>query len=106
MTAAMQAASGTGLPLNPSLSLQRVLQDISASLEDLQTVVKEAGSHGEIDRGMAEPTSGANFKDYPDLFDLAPDAYLVTDTQTIIAAGNQAAAAILKVNRDALPGTP
>ena len=44
MMAEIKAASGTGLPAKPSPSLKRVLQDISASLEDLQAVVREAES--------------------------------------------------------------
>ena len=42
MTAEMKAASGTGLSPKPSSSLKRVLQDISASLEDLQAVVQRS----------------------------------------------------------------
>jgi putative nucleotidyltransferase with HDIG domain/PAS domain S-box-containing protein len=106
MTAEMKAASGTGLSLKPSPSLKSVLQDISASLEDLQAVVKEADLQGEKDRGAAEPTPGADDRGYQDLFDLAPDAYLVTDAQTIIAASNQAAAATLKKDQGSLKGMP
>ena len=85
LTAEIKAASGTGLSPKPSPSLKRVLQDISASLEDLQAVVKEADLQGEKDRAAAEPTPDAADRGYRDLFDLAPDAYLVTDAQTIIA---------------------
>jgi putative nucleotidyltransferase with HDIG domain/PAS domain S-box-containing protein len=97
LTAEVKAASENGLPLKPSPSLKRVLQDISASLEDLQAVVKEADLQGEKDREAAD-------RGYQDLFDLAPDAYLVTDAQTIIAASNQAAAATLKVDQASLKG--
>jgi len=104
MMAEIKAASGTGLSLKPSPSLKRVLQDISASLEDLQAVVREADLEGEKERAAAEPAPSAPDKGYLDLFDLAPDAYLVTDAQTIIAESNQAAAAMLKVDQGSLIG--
>jgi PAS domain S-box-containing protein/putative nucleotidyltransferase with HDIG domain len=104
MTAEIKPPSGTGPSLQPSPSLKSVLQDISASLEDLQAVVKEADLQGEKDRGPAEPAPDAVARGYQDLFDLAPDAYLVTDAQTIIAASNVAAAATLKVDQGSLQG--
>jgi len=99
-----KAASGTGPLLKSSPSLKRVLQDISASLEDLQAVVREADLHGEPDVASAEACPGPDDRIYQDLFALAPDAYLVTDAQTIIVQGNQAAATMLKVDRDSLIG--
>ena len=42
MMAESKAAAGTGLPTKPRPSLKRVLQDISASLEDLQAVVQRS----------------------------------------------------------------
>ncbi len=106
MTAEIKAASGTGLPPKPRPSLKSVLQDISASLEDLQAVVKEADLQGEKERGPVEPTADEVDRGYQDLFDFAPDAYLVTDAQTIIVASNQAAAATLKVDQGSLQGMP
>jgi PAS domain S-box-containing protein/putative nucleotidyltransferase with HDIG domain len=86
----------------PGPSLKKVLQDISTSLEDLQAVVREADLLGEPDAAAPAPAPADRL--YQDLFDLAPDAYLVTDAQTAIIHGNQAAAQILQVDRDALPG--
>jgi PAS domain S-box-containing protein/putative nucleotidyltransferase with HDIG domain len=100
------AAAGTGLPTKPRPPLNRVLQDISASLGDLQAAVREAELQGEKDRAEAESGLVAAERGYQDLFDLAPDAYLVTDAQTIIAESNQAAVAMLKVSRDFLKGKP
>ena len=106
MMAEIKAAAGTGLPTPPRPSLKRVLQDISASLGDLQAAVRDAESQGEKDRAPAESALVAADRSYQDLFDLAPDAYLVTDAQTIIAESNQAAAAMLKVDRGFLKGKP
>jgi putative nucleotidyltransferase with HDIG domain/PAS domain S-box-containing protein len=90
--------------LKASPSLQRVLEDISASLEDLQAVVKEADLHAELDAAPAGAVPGPEACAYEDLFAWAPEAYLVTDAQTIIVQGNHAAAALLQVDREALPG--
>jgi PAS domain S-box-containing protein/putative nucleotidyltransferase with HDIG domain len=97
--------SGTGLPMKQSSSLKKVLHDISASLEDLQAVVQKADFQEEKERS-SEPAPGPAERVYRDLFDLAPDAYLVTDAQTIIAESNQAAAAMLKVDHASLKGMP
>ncbi|MBU4448504.1 MAG: HD domain-containing protein [Proteobacteria bacterium] len=106
MMAENKTAAGTGLPTQPRPSLNRVLQDISASLGDLQAAVREAELQGEKDKAAAESDLVAADKGYQDLFDLAPDAYLVTDGQTIIAESNQAAVAMLKVDRGFLKGKP
>jgi len=106
MKAEIDAAAGSGLPAKPRPSLKRVLQDISASLGDLQAVVREAECHGEKDPAAAESGMVAPDRGYRDFFDLAPDAYLVTDAQTIIVESNQAAVALLKVNQGFLKGKP
>ncbi len=106
MLAENKVASGAGLSLKPSSSLHGVLQGISASLEDLQAAVKEAELQGEADRAAAGPAPGAADRGCRDLFDLAPDAYLITDGQTVIAESNPAAAAMLKVDQGSLPGKP
>ena len=106
MMAEINAAAGTGLPTKPRPALKRVLQDISASLGDLQAAVRDAEAQGEKDVAPAESGLVAADRSYQDLFDLAPDAYLVTDAQTIIAESNQAAAAMLKVDRGFLKGKP
>ena len=106
MMAERKAAAGTCLPTKPRPSLKRVLHDISASLGDLQAAVREAEIQGEKDRAAAESGLVAADRGYQDLFDLAPDAYLVTDAQAIIAESNQAAVAMLKVDRGFLKGKP
>ena len=106
LMAGIKAASGTGLPAKPRPSLNRVLQDISASLGDLQTAVREADLRGEADRAAAESAMVEANRGYRDLFDLAPDAYLVTDAQTVIAESNPAAAAMLQVDQGSLQGKP
>jgi putative nucleotidyltransferase with HDIG domain/PAS domain S-box-containing protein len=102
----IKAAAGTGLLSKPRPSLKSVLQDISASLGDLQAAVRQAEFQGEQDRAAAEAGLVAADRGYQDLFDLAPDAYLVTDAQAVIAESNQAAASLLKMDRSFLKGKP
>lgn len=106
MTPEIKGPAGSGQSLKSSPLLKRVLQDISASLEDLQDVVREADLQAEKDRAPAEPAPDAADRRYQNLFELAPDAYLVTDAQTIIEESNQAAAAMLKVDQGFLKGKP
>jgi putative nucleotidyltransferase with HDIG domain/PAS domain S-box-containing protein len=101
-----KTAAGTDMPTKPRSSLNRVLEDISASLGDLQAAVREAELQDEKEQAAAESGMVAAHRGYQDFFDLAPDAYLVTDAQTIIAESNQAAAALLKVERSFLKGKP
>jgi PAS domain S-box-containing protein len=47
-----------------------------------------------------------NLLRYQDLFDFAPDAYLVTDVQAVIQEANHAAAALLNTRKEFLVGKP
>ena len=101
MTAEIKAASGTGLPLKPGPSLKSVLQDISASLEDLQAGGKRGSiSKSErVKRAAAEPTPGSADRGYQDLFGLSPRCLPGNRCPGFtIVASNQAAAATLKVD--------
>ena len=82
------------------------MQDISISLGDLQAAVREAECQSEKDPTAAESGLVAADRGYQGLFDLAPDAYLVTDGQTVIADCNPAAAAMLQVDQGSLKGKP
>ena len=106
MMAQIKAAAGTGLSLKPNPAGNSVLPNIPASLKDLETVGREADLQGKKDLAPAEPGSAEADRSYQDLFTLAPDAYLVTDGQTIIAESNQAAAALLMMDQGSLKGKP
>jgi putative nucleotidyltransferase with HDIG domain/PAS domain S-box-containing protein len=106
LMAEIKTAAGTDLLTKPRPSINRVLQNIAASLGDLQAAVREAEVQGERDQAAAESTRVAGDSGYRDLFDLAPDAYLVTDGQTIIVECNRAAAAMLMMDQGFLKGKP
>jgi PAS domain S-box-containing protein len=48
----------------------------------------------------------ANLVRYQELFDFAPDGYLVTDLQAVIQLANHAASAMLGTRKEFLPGKP
>jgi len=102
----IKEASGADLSPKSRPHLERVMQDISASLQDLKAIVREADLQAEADQPPGEKAPDAADRRYRDLFELAPDAYLVTDAQIIIQEGNQAAAAMLQVGQAFLPGKP
>ena len=102
--AEITAAPGAGPLRNPRPSLNRVVQGIADSLADLEAAVREADLQSGQDRAAAASGLAAADRGYQELFDLAPDAFLVTDGQAIIAEGNRAAAALLRMDQDALKG--
>jgi PAS domain S-box-containing protein/putative nucleotidyltransferase with HDIG domain len=106
MTAKVRGTSDPGGTMTQSPSIQKVLHDISASLEDLQAAVQAADLQGGKDQGAAEPATGAGDQGYRALFALAPDAYLITDAQATITENNQAASTMLEVDHDSLQGMP
>ncbi|HSB69448.1 MAG TPA: GAF domain-containing protein [Candidatus Methylomirabilis sp.] len=80
-------------------------EELAAALEKLRTASEElrvqheellaAREHVEAERGR-----------YQDLFEFAPDGYLVTDSEGVIQDANRAAAAMFGVPRDFLVGKP
>jgi putative nucleotidyltransferase with HDIG domain/PAS domain S-box-containing protein len=102
----IKEASGADLSPQSRPQLERVMQDISTALQELKAIVRETDLQAEADQPPAERAAEAADRRYRDLFELAPDAYLVTDAQIIIQESNQAAAAMLQVGQAFLPGRP
>jgi putative nucleotidyltransferase with HDIG domain/PAS domain S-box-containing protein len=105
-TPEVKEASGVDLSSKPKPQIDRVMQDISTALQELKTIVREADIQTEADQPPVAKTPEAADLRYRDLFELAPDAYLVTDAQMIIQESNQAAAAMLQVGQVFLQGKP
>jgi putative nucleotidyltransferase with HDIG domain/PAS domain S-box-containing protein len=101
-----KAAAGAGLLPQASPLLNKAMQDISQSLQDLQAAVREAVIQAEADKASAARAPHVENRRYQDFFIFAPDAYLVTDAQIIIRESNQAAATMLQVDRDSLKNMP
>jgi PAS domain S-box-containing protein len=98
---------------------QRVIQGrwqepdaIATSLEELQTALEELRVADEELRQQNEElmltraTAEAQRQRYQELFDFAPDGYLVTDNSGVIQEANQAAAKLLGILQKHLVGKP
>ncbi len=94
----------SGLPAVPAL-LQETFQELQAALEELHVAEAELRQQNE-ELYLAQQSLEAERRRYQELFDLAPESYLVTDLQGIIREANSAAAALLGVSARTLKGKP
>jgi PAS domain S-box-containing protein len=78
----------TGNP--PSPLVAEMLEELSAAVEELEVSTEEIHSQNEA-LGEAKKQLDVESARYRELFDLAPDGYLVTDTAGVILESNQAA---------------
>src|SRR5262245_52911044 len=89
----------------PGPLFTRALEDLQGSLEELSVAEEEL--HQQTDElatlSQALAVEGAR---YQELFEGAPDGYLITDTHGVIRQANRAAAALLNISQNALVGKP
>jgi PAS domain S-box-containing protein len=85
--------------------LSDVFQDLSITLEELQVADEELRQQNE-ELALACQHAEADRQRYQELFDFAPDAYLVTDKVVLIQEANHAAATLLAVPKQRLCGKP
>jgi len=90
-----QHHSGTD---EPPPALIEAVEELSVAIEELQAA-NEQLFHSHAD------AAGERWR-YHELFEFAPDGYLVTDLHGVIQEGNQAAAALLHISPQRLPGKP
>lgn len=96
----MQANSS---PLPPPTPLQESLKRLNTALEELR--VAEEGLRQQNEELVAiRQALEAERQRYQELFDFAPDAYLVTDIDGKILEANRAAANLLKISQNCLFG--
>ena len=81
------------------------LEELSTTLEELHVVSDEL-SRQNTELAAAHLVAQAERQRYQDLFDFAPDGYLVTDTNGVIREANRAAADLLHVAQELLVGKP
>ena len=91
-------------PLQPEL-LALALDDLSLVLEELRTAHEDLMAQNQALAGYRQQIE-AERQRYQDLFNLAPDGYLVSDEKGIIQAGNVAIAALLQRPQATLVGKP
>jgi PAS domain S-box-containing protein len=85
--------------------VSEAFQVLQITLEELQVADEELRQQNE-ELGLARHTAEIERQRYQELFDFAPDAYLVTDTAAVIQEANHAAAALLAVTKHRLCGKP
>lgn len=92
------------LPIHPEL-LAQALNDLSLVLEELRTAHEELIQQNQVLADYRQQLEVERQR-YQDLFNLAPDGYLVTDAKGVIQAGNVAIAALLHLPQESLVGKP
>ncbi len=78
-------------------------QDLLAEVNRLRAMVDEL-QHQTAELATVRQALEAERRRYREMFELAPDAYLLTSLDGVIREANRAAAAMLSMRQDALPG--
>ncbi len=97
-------ADGAARPRPPHL-LPEAFQELQAAMEELQVAEEELRSQNEA-LAQAHLQMEAERLRYQDLFEFAPDGYLVTDLLGVIREANRAAAQLLGISPRFLSGKP
>lgn len=86
-------------------SLKAVCKELHTTLEELQSVHKELQEQNE-ELAAARQVLLSERQRYQELFEFAPDGYLVTDAEGVIQEANHAAAILLNAGQQSLVGVP
>lgn len=100
---ALQQVSGTGTQQEAAAA--QVLEELQTSLEELR-VVEEAVIEQNMLLLTAHEDLAAERQRYQELFDDAPDGYVLTTPSGVIQEANQAASRLLNMSRAELLGKP
>lgn len=92
-------------PAAPQTLLQVAFETVSTTLEELRVAEEEMRSQNEM-LADAQETSQEWRLHYQDLFDAAPDAYIVTDLLGVISEANLSAQSLLGLSLRFLVGKP
>lgn len=92
------------LPIQPEL-LALALDDLSLVLEELRTAHEELIQQNQVLANYRQQLETERQR-YQNLFNLAPDGYLVSNAKGVIQAGNVAIAALLHLPQVTLVGKP
>ena len=95
----------TGEPAQAAEVLVEAMEDLRAALEELRVADEELRQQNEA-LATARSAVEAERQRYQELFDFAPDGYLITDTAGIIQEANRAAATMFGVLQHHLVGKP
>jgi PAS domain-containing protein len=92
-------------PVQAAGVLPELLEDLQTATEELQVAEEEQYQQNEA-LAAARWTAEAERQRYQELFDFAPDGYVVTDPEGIIQEANRAAAVLLGVPQPGLLDKP
>src|ERR1051325_10695396 len=95
--------SRTGTQPEQQHLLREALQELSTALEELR-VTSQTLSFQNDELAAARQVVETQRRNYQELFELAPDAYFVTDTLGVIQQANRKAATLFGVRHDFLAG--
>lgn len=90
--------------INPNND-KNLLMAMSVTTEELNVAIEELKIQS-LQLAEARDSAEAERRRYYDLFDLAPDGYIVTDLNLVIVEANIAAGALLRVKPSLLSGKP
>ncbi len=85
--------------------LDALYQEVQNAIEELRVAEEELRQQSEELAALSHEEEAQRLR-YQELFAFAPDGYLVTDVEGIIREANRAAATLLRVPEDWLPGRP
>lgn len=95
----------TVLPTLQKQSLTEALEEHYLTLQELQVASEELRQQNE-ELAATRQVVEAERQRYQELFEFAPDGYLVTDPNAVILEANQAAANLLNYSQKSLVGKP
>lgn len=93
------------LPTSVKQQLSQVIAEQYINLQEMQVVLAELHCQNE-ELATTHQLIAAERQRYQDLFEFAPDAYLITDPYGVIREANQAAANLLNCSQASLAGKP
>ena len=85
--------------------LVEAAEELSVALEELQVTSEELRQQNE-ELAVAHHHTETERQRYLELFDFAPEGYVVTDLDGTIREANRAASSMLSISQDFLPGKP
>jgi PAS domain S-box-containing protein len=94
-----------GLETSEQVVAREALEALSNTLEELHVATEELRQQGD-ELADSYQILEAERRRYQELFEFAPDGYLVTDDKGVIREANRAAAALLGVAQNYLMGKP
>jgi PAS domain S-box-containing protein len=94
-----------GLPAEDRALVKEILEAFSVSVEELQVAAEELRQQNE-ELSAAHTELEAQRRRYRDLFQFAPDGYLVSDPAAVIQEANQSAVDLLGASQGELAGKP